>query len=323
MLEITKKENWNVYDVLKIISSVLVVVIHTKPFDRMGLLDYGFSFITRFAVPIFFLLSGFFLFNENVSTKKIRRYCTRIFTMYAFWCVIYALLRIDGVNKFTQIIKGGGYSSLWFLQALFVSVILIWCLKKIFKNEWIVFGITLLLYMIGLILSTYGVIFEKFAIVEQINKTAFISFVGTRNGIFYAPIFVVAGMLLRRYLHKMKLSVTVIFTIVFLGVFAAETVLATFILKVSSTIMWVMLLPTTYFICALVGKIKLKDRKIYPFIRKMSTGIYLTHMPICFYLRSYLNGILLFVVVLSLSACISVALALIPRDKFKFVKYLC
>ena len=51
-------------DLLKFIMSFLVVAIHTRGIaSNTSLL--GLDYIWRFAVPIFFLISGFFLYKSN------------------------------------------------------------------------------------------------------------------------------------------------------------------------------------------------------------------------------------------------------------------
>ncbi len=107
-LAVNSVQDWNSFDILKLLCAFLVVGIHTQPFDGMGIIDFGFSFVTRFAVPVFFLLSGFFLFKKNVITKKVLRYCTRILTMYAVWCVVYYLIGVENPVNIKSILGGGG-----------------------------------------------------------------------------------------------------------------------------------------------------------------------------------------------------------------------
>ena len=42
-------------DIFKFLCAVLVIIIHTKPFENVFWIDAAFGVITRFAVPFFFV----------------------------------------------------------------------------------------------------------------------------------------------------------------------------------------------------------------------------------------------------------------------------
>lgn len=81
-------------DCLKLICSFLVVSIHTTMFHELNPQMYYFyhNYITRFAVPFFFLCSGFFFamgLKMDVSRKELKdsvgRYFARLIRPFLLW----------------------------------------------------------------------------------------------------------------------------------------------------------------------------------------------------------------------------------------------
>lgn len=57
---VTKKD-FAAVDLFKMVCAVLVMLIHTKLFENNFWLDAGGGMGTRFAIPFFFVASGYFL----------------------------------------------------------------------------------------------------------------------------------------------------------------------------------------------------------------------------------------------------------------------
>ena len=319
------RENYNSIDLLKLICAFLVVGIHTEPFGAWEIFDRGFGIITRCAVPVFFMVSSFLFFKKRPDRNKLVSYVLRVFYMYIFWIAVYVLLNIkDESGEFfiLNVFKGGGYSSLWFLQALLVSVPLVFLLNHMIKNKKVVCVVCIVLYLAGLIFGTYYVIFSRFVIVKTIYNSSILTYIGTRNGVFYAPIYISLGLLVADHSYVIKRRTAMIGMLVSLVLLVAETLLGVVVLGVTSTIMWVMMIPLVYFIFHFTISFNLKENKVYYIIRKMSTGVYVTHR-ICMKALHFLSGPLFYVGVLLLSCAISFIFAIIPRDKVKFLKYIC
>ena len=89
-------------DVLRTIAIVFVIAIHTVPFqDPLFPIGQTFDFATlinqaaRFAVPLFFVLSGYF-WAQKLSVEKLVvgptvKMVKRIMTIFLFWSLIYLL----------------------------------------------------------------------------------------------------------------------------------------------------------------------------------------------------------------------------------------
>lgn len=97
-------ENRNLsLDILRIIACMGVIMIHTAGspimhgFASPGTMDYSSCLIldalSRWSVPVFAMLTGFFMLNpqKELSIKKLFcKYILRLFTALAFWSAFYA-----------------------------------------------------------------------------------------------------------------------------------------------------------------------------------------------------------------------------------------
>ena len=91
------RKQYHAVDAFKFFCAFLIIVLHTSPFlSYSKIINFGFrQIITTIAVPCFFIISGF-LFTEKIqqlfdSDRKtyVKKYLSRIATIYAIWSVIY------------------------------------------------------------------------------------------------------------------------------------------------------------------------------------------------------------------------------------------
>ena len=191
-------------DILRFILSLAVVWIHT---GTSALSDF-----TRWAVPIFFLLSGFFLFGKVLSDRKsspqaVSTWFIKTLRLYLLWTVIfipYAVIgfRIEGmpVAKAAAVwlrnvlFIGENYLSwqLWYLLGLLYAGIIIWIVEKLKLPLWVYPVLAL-----GLALLPHFVPFEDIHAYAALFKT-------TRNGIFVGFPYMVLGGALRYFFPGIK-----------------------------------------------------------------------------------------------------------------------
>ena len=70
MGSVLKTEEYSSVDIFKFFCAILVVAIHTKPFENIFWLDAAIGILTRFAVPYFFVSSAYFLFIKLRVTQN-------------------------------------------------------------------------------------------------------------------------------------------------------------------------------------------------------------------------------------------------------------
>lgn len=108
----TKVQNLRGVDLAKFIFAILVVGIHTSPFEAYS--EFGnfvfIDIISGLAVPFFFMTSCYFFFSkltfENGKIKKckenfsrFKKYFIRILILYLLWSAVYLIWQIfDWIN---------------------------------------------------------------------------------------------------------------------------------------------------------------------------------------------------------------------------------
>ena len=204
-------------DVFRVFAILAVIMIHSTPFryltsetnSTFALLDIIINQLARFAVPFFFVISGYFwgvkvrqgldITTLTMTTAK------RILAIYIAWCFIY-LIPFDtaSISKYgafgpikviywqieyslqnpLKFLLEGTKRHLWFLTALMSSLICCYCFirYKLFKSL-IFFAV--LFYLVAVLAKAYNT--TDIGIDWEFNS---------RNGPFFGLIFFVTGYIL-------------------------------------------------------------------------------------------------------------------------------
>lgn len=193
-------------DTLKFLFSLVVVWIHTGVGTLGGL--------TPWAVPFFFLVSGFFLFGKlfdepdwATRSDKTVSWWRKVLRLYLLWSFIFLPFAIIGfaddhltpvkaaglyVRNF--LLVGENYLSwpLWYLLGMLWAGVIIWIANKLRLPFW-----SLCLLAVVLFLTPRLLHLEDNELYLRVFKT-------TRNGFFLGFPVMVLGGLIRRILPPMK-----------------------------------------------------------------------------------------------------------------------
>jgi probable poly-beta-1,6-N-acetyl-D-glucosamine export protein len=141
------KERVKSIDCLRGIAILAVLLIHTttRTLEASNFNLVGFSFtlflnqIARFAVPLFFIISGFVLevsIREESYWSFLKRRFSKIFIPYFFWSLIYYYLVYN--NNHDSLVKvfltGNASYQLYFIPALLVFYLTFPILHKLFQK---------------------------------------------------------------------------------------------------------------------------------------------------------------------------------------------
>ena len=172
-----KQRNYSL-DLLKFISSFLIVCIHFKISGKTGEL---ITIIARFAVPVFFMVSGYYSYNDD--EHHIKNKILNILKLYFFAFVIYFCYNVATKMLSGQVREALWYVStylrpryvlpailfnesntamhLWFLGSLLYSYLIQWCVVKFKIKDNIVYILSCALLLIhialGIGLSVIGI----------------------------------------------------------------------------------------------------------------------------------------------------------------------
>jgi len=204
---------YSAIDITKFILSFFVIAIHTELTNTNIFLFK----LCGFAVPLFFIFSGFFLHKNINKNGYLKRYISKLFKLYLIWVLIYLPLTIVGIkicyNGISNPIKsfligvfimGENYMSwpLWFLLALIVGTILISGYLKIANTRIILLAIVGTFFLwLGNYLNELKNVHEGSFYLILLKDWYFKIFLTTRNGLFQAFPMMSFGVLLSRY-HK-------------------------------------------------------------------------------------------------------------------------
>ncbi|MBQ8035703.1 MAG: acyltransferase [Proteobacteria bacterium] len=314
-------------DIAKFIAATTVVGIHTEIFCQFHLLDMGFGVISRLAVPLFFLISGFFFFSKPAPLRRVLHVVKRLLILYVIYSAFFTVLRLIindplSIDDLYIFLFRGGFRHLWFLIALIIGIILTASLQNFIK-KWAVLATAAVFYILGLLLGTYYPIASSFPPVAALHEFLHIDYFTVRNGFFFGFPFVAAGMALAQLKQMISFKLSLALTLLSLGMLFAETWLAVKLLHTSSTILWLSSVPATFFMMQCLLQIK-AVRFDTRFIRKTSTFIYLIHPTFILLLEPAMpRGLLMFAITFAFSLILAVLVAKGSEYKrFKFLTYL-
>jgi surface polysaccharide O-acyltransferase-like enzyme len=221
---------------LRIIASFFVVLLHYFPFE--GTIKLVIDETARFAVPFFFVSSGYFVgkkLQANEGFSGANKTLKRLLILFVCWQMIYFLNPIRNdihefgvVEAYTQKFEHVFYGSiedklfdafgfhLWFLSSLFFSLLIVVMVKPRYFKLLFIFAI--LSYIIGVMTKSYTN--TPIGITLNFN---------TRNFVFFSMLPVCLGVYSGFHQLKLSLSQSVMITMIgFFGHYAEAYFLRTY-----------------------------------------------------------------------------------------------
>lgn len=284
-------------DFFKLCAAFMVVAIHTSPLASFSCTaDFVLTrILARVAVPYFLMVTGYFilpqyLFYESTDFRTLKHWIEKILILYIFSIVIYLPVNIYAGQfneiKICDVIRSlffdGTFYHLWYLPASVIGTLIICMMKRKFSYKGIVV-ISLVLYAIGLFGDSYNGFVVDYPIISLIYDILFSVFSYTRNGFFYAPIFLVMGALFAK-IKLPKNSINVAALVILLPLMCLEGMLLHDLGVQRHDSMYIILLPCMFFLYSIFFSIKKQPKKI---LRVIATGIYLFHSLIIILLRFF------------------------------------
>ncbi|WP_198038944.1 acyltransferase [Skermanella stibiiresistens] len=180
-------------DTVRYAAFVAVVLIHTVGSDSVN--EYGVNAgavlgqMSRFAVPFFFIASGYFLAQrEQKAVIALINVMKRIVPVFLFWLLFYVSITDGGIARLLNVrfllsclVSGGPGYHLWFLPSLSLSAAMLILLRG--RGWFTIFSIAIIFYVTGLTLGSY----------KEILQIGFDFPFNTRNGPFHGFLFILVG----------------------------------------------------------------------------------------------------------------------------------
>lgn len=174
------KNNYDLIDLIKLISAYAVVAIHA---ELLG--DFIYPYV-RLAVPIFFICTGYFTFIklDSISTKKekiatYKKTVKRYLALYLFWFTImlpytvyvrgyykkssYAFLK-EFIKDF---VFGSTFRASWYIMACIIGISIIFRLSFIMNNRTIII-VTLPFYIFATFCSELQMFYKEYPMIDSV-----------------------------------------------------------------------------------------------------------------------------------------------------------
>ena len=291
-------------DLLKLVAAFFVICIHTNTTAKIDGFEQGsFSFIidniARFAVPFFFITSGY-LINFKNNTKLYKRLAI-IFVTYLLWCGVFILIRRYNdlnypvfvfaedhslnttINRIYKLFVFGYERHLWFFPAYIIGVLLV---KVLHQHMKLLASVAIVLYVLGVTGQQLRFIYPDHVnfllqpVQQWLQETQF-----TRDGLFLAFPMIALGNILSRQNIKTTQSTLPFLITLSIGLTIAQYYECLYFInnhgaKVSEYYLTTPLLVTSILLIGISKPyIGIKLRRI----TRLSGGVYLLH-PLFMYL---------------------------------------
>lgn len=227
-----RAKSYPAIDYARLAATFLVVAIHVAPLAALPVLDTCITYgLGRAAVPFFFMVTGYFVlsgYEKENYWQKLGGFLKKMLLLYLGATVLYLPVSWYAGNLPTalfaegKIFAGtaavlkwffmdGTFYHLWYFPAVIIGSLLVggglWFWNSNAKAGSISAGkkilcmaaVTVLLYIIGVFGDSWYGIIEKNPVLHSFYDGIFVVSAYTRNGIFFAPVFLLLGVFLKKY----------------------------------------------------------------------------------------------------------------------------
>lgn len=272
-----------VFDWARIAMALLVVANHTSPLASVdATADFVLTrVVARVAVPLFFMLTGYFVVGGANDSKKISAFLKKTALLYGISILLYLPLNIY-TGYFSQenlpqtllrdVVFAGTTYHLWYFPAVLLGVGIVFLLKKRLPKA-VCGALFAALYLIGLLGDSYYGFIPAPGKINDIYQLIFNIFGYTRNGLFFAPLFIWLGSHFRG-----KKPMSVLMSSIGLGasllLMTVEGLLLRSLDVQRHDSMYALLPVVMIFLFGLLARFNTGDN---PQIRRIATYIYVLH----------------------------------------------
>jgi peptidoglycan/LPS O-acetylase OafA/YrhL len=264
--------------VLKAFAAFAVVMIHTNSIFRFALMP-----ILRNAVPLFFMITGYFLLDKNgvLTVDRLKRSIFKLLKLtivaQCFYLVVTAIFNpshlfpsLSYPGTFLLFLNGDWYGfHLWYLNAVVAALISLYIILRFEMTRLLPF-ITVFALLLNLLIGSYAMFWLDSRLVNMVHRNFFTIGIPC----------LYLGMCIRRYEHKITISSARLIALTIL-LYALLYVEYLFILKGQSWgDIFLLTIPTS--ICTFIVVLRasvLNQWKVLATIgRKDSLNIYVLHV---------------------------------------------
>lgn len=273
------------------------------------------------------MITGYYILDRALKDKQVLvDYTKKKLKIYLLCILLYlpiniymgSFKNIDIITILKDFFINGTLYHLWYFPALIVGVwITYYLVKKLGRKKALI--ATILLYIIGVFGDSYYGITIMNQITKNIYELIFNIFDYTRNGLFYVPIFICLGHIIKAGTRKTT-KFDLLYALLFFILMSVEGSILHYYNLQRHDSMYLFLLPLMYFLfCCSMDHSKTSNKKI----RNIATYIYIFH-PLFIVGIRFVSGIIgmdkIFVennLILYLLVCITTTIFAFLIEKIK------
>lgn len=283
-------------DYFRFIAAFFVIAIHISPLSVLSEgIDYLITYcIGRIAVPFFFMITGYFVLARYILSnfkKKyiLYKYLVKNIKLYLIATTVYIPISVysgnipKSIKEFIkQLFFDGMFYHLWYFPAAILGCILVVFLTK--KSIQAAVYFSLITYVIGIFGDSYYGLIKNMPFIGSLYSGIFYISSYTRNGIFFAPIYILLGMIVSIPKFHCKEQICKYGFVLSLLFMLLEGWI-TYCLNIQKhNSMYFFLLPVMYFLFQLLLHAKI-SRKAPTWIRDSSMMLYIIHPAVIIIVR--------------------------------------
>lgn len=333
------RENYAGIDYFRFIAAFMVIAIHTAPFSVVDKeIDFLLTYcLGRVAVPFFLMTTGYFVLSPYVFSgferkSPLHKYLVKNTGLYLAATFLYLPLMIYSnrlPHTIPELVKAfffdGTFYHLWYFPAAVIGCNILMILTEKSMKAAVLFCAAA--YTVGLFGDTYYGVVKDAPLIGAFYEEIFQISSYTRNGLFFAPVFILLGMLLaNKSFRCSKQNAYLGFFLSLFFMFAEGFVTFRMDLQKHNS-MYFFLLPVMYFLFQLLLS---APGKAPGWLRNGSMLLYIIHPAVIALLRAIAkaikqtpllveNTLVHYLCVCLLSACIVLCIHLIAERRTFYV----
>jgi len=154
-------------DTFRLLAALGVIILHVEYPNLPSEVAIGLRLMSRWAIPFFFIISGYFLAASSAKTNRlnVQSAVERLIWVFLLWAFVYAFVVIYQIDLSTSIkrifspyfIYFGNFVHLWFIPSLILGYLMIaFCYN--FKLNGLLIVLSILAVITTLLSGSYAVI---------------------------------------------------------------------------------------------------------------------------------------------------------------------
>lgn len=302
------RKNYAAIDNFRLVAALLIIAIHTAPLASFSeTADFLVTYcVGRIGVPFFLMVTGFFVLapyqrkNANhfssgqsevmnygdsgrVTSGSIGKFLRKTAVLYGISTLLYLPLKLYSKN-FSHSVGGwlkeiffdGTFYHLWYLPAVILGCLLLVALLRFF-SPLTISAIVFVLYILGVLGDSYYGLVSKVPLIKMFYQGIFQISSYTRNGIFFAPVFLWLGVVVANSKIRISREHASVGVVISMAAMLAEGFLSFHCQWQKHNSLYFLLLPVMFYLFELLLSLRGPQISI---ARDLSMYIYILH-PLC------------------------------------------